>query len=190
MKMKPIPSDAHLVRQYLAGDENAFHQLYERYERPLYSFIYRYVGDRQSAEDVFQQTWYKALNALTAYKEQGRFSSWILGIAHNCSIDHTRRNSQKRKKEKIIDEGHDRTDFDAADPEEILERKEQRIRLEEAIQKLPEEQREVVLMRIHGEIPFKEIAKIVHSPLNTVLGRMHYAVANLRRMLGKSLGEL
>ena len=187
--MKTKPSDARLVRQYLAGDENAFQKLYERYERPLFSFIFRYIGDRQGSEDVFQQTWYKAINALESYKEQGRFFSWLLGIAHNCCIDLVRRSGQRRKREVLIDERYEGKDADADNPETVLEKKEQRIRLEEAIGRLPEDQKEVVLMRLHGEIPYKEIARIVKSPLNTVLGRMHYAIANLQRILGPYAGE-
>jgi RNA polymerase sigma-70 factor (ECF subfamily) len=187
--MDKKPTDAHLIRVFLSERDRAFQKLFDRYEKPLFSFIYRYVKNRHSAEDIFQQTWLKVLKGLTKYREEGKFSSWLFGIAHNCCIDHTRQIKRSKKDDSTCSEGMDRLKGDLRDPESDLLKREQSILIEKAIDKLPDEQKEVVLMRLYGDLPFKEIAEILNSPLNTVLGRMHYAVRNLRKQIRNDFGE-
>lgn len=187
--METKPTDAKLVEVYLAGRDKAFEKLYKRYERPLFSFILKFVNDRKSAEDLFQQTWMKVINGLPKYEEKGKFSSWLFGIANNCCIDHVRKVSRARVDESASAEGVDRLPGGDGNPERDLMKREQQEWLKKAIAKLPEEQRQVVLLRLHGEMPFKEIARTLDSPLNTVLGRMHYAVQNLRKMMEEEFRE-
>ena len=188
MAMETKTTDAHLVREYLAGKDRAFEKLFKRYERPLFSFIFRFVGDRQSAEDMFQQTWMKVIKGLPNYEERGSFSSWLFGIANNCCVDRARKETRARVDDLTSSEGMDRLPDENSGVEELLVKQEKLSWLEKAIEKLPREQKQVVLMRLHGELPFKEIARVVNCPLNTVLGRMHYAVQNLQKMVKKEYG--
>jgi len=188
MAMETKTTDAHLVRDYLRGKDRAFEKLFKRYERPLFSFIFRFVGDRQSAEDMFQQTWLKIIKGLPKYEERGSFSSWLFGIANNCCIDRARKQTRSKVDELTSAEGMDCLKHEGTDPEDKLMKKEKLALLQEAIEKLPFDQKQVVLMRLHGELPFKEIAHAVKCPMNTVLGRMHYAVNNLKKMIEKEYG--
>lgn len=188
MGMNDFQSDAGLVQLYVSGKHAAFKKLYERYERQLFSYILRLLRDRVTAEDVFQQTWMQAVKALPAYQEKSRFSSWLFGIAHNCCIDYIRRETNHRTDDSWA-EHLDRLESDGGTPDHAVEKNEELTHLAMAIDQLPAEQRAVVLMRVHGEIPFREIAEALDCPLNTVLGRMHYAVKNLRKLLNENVGE-
>ena len=183
------PTDAQLIRSYGNGRDRAFQKLYSRYERPLFSFILKFMNDRQSAEDVFQQTWIKVIHGLPEYEEKGKFSSWLFGIAHNGCIDHARRVSRSRIDDRASGDGLDTLQGEELNPEGALVEREKKQWLKKAVDRLPEEQKEVVLLRLHAEIPFKEIAEMTGSPLNTVLGRMHYAVQNLKKMVTEEFGE-
>ena len=88
-------SDATLIQEYLGGKDTAFEKLYRKYERPLYAFVYRFVGSRESAEDLFQQTWLKVIRGLENYDERGKFGSWLFGIANHCCIDQVRQKSSE-----------------------------------------------------------------------------------------------
>ena len=156
--------------------------LYKRYERPLFSFILKFVKERSSAEDVFQQTWMKAIRGLDGYREKGKFSSWLFGIANNACVDHVRKQARSKIDDFKSEEGLDSFRSDDQDPEDAAIESERKAWLNEAISNLPPEQKEVVLLRLHGEMPFKEIAKMLNTPLNTVLGRMHYAMRHLQKM--------
>lgn len=181
--------DARLVRSYLMGNDKAFEKLFKRYERPLFSFILRFTGDRAKAEDVFQQTWLKVINGLSSYEEKGKFASWLFGIANNCCIDEARKRSRSKVDDYASSEGMDKLEGDMSDPEVELLRQEESVWLEQAVDRLPDEQKEVVLLRLHAEMPFKEIAELLGSPMNTVLGRMHYAVQNLKKFVIEEFGE-
>ncbi|HHS13777.1 MAG TPA: sigma-70 family RNA polymerase sigma factor [bacterium] len=183
MNSRHAKSDARLVRAYLAGDPKAFRKLYQRYERPLFAFLLRLVRERESAEDLFQQTWMKVISGLKNYEERGTFSSWLFGIAYHGCVDHARKASRNVKDDLKSGQGLDCLPGDASGPEEQMIQREKLQWLYRAIDQLPSEQREVLLMRLNGEIPFREIAEIMQCPLNTVLGRMHYAVQSLKRMI-------
>jgi len=188
MAMETKTNDAHLIRDYQKGKDWAFEKLFKKYERPLFSFIFRFVGDRQSAEDMFQQTWLKVIKGLPKYEERGAFSSWLFGVANNCCVDHARKQMRSKVDDLTSAEGMDCLPDKDSDPEDTLMKKEQLSWLEKAVRKLPTEQKQIVLMRLHGEVPFKEIARVLDCPLNTVLGRMHYAVQNLKKMVKEEYG--
>ena len=188
MAMDTQTTDANLIRRYLAGQDRAFDKLFKRYERPLFSFILRFVRDREGAEDLFQQTWMKVIKALPQYEERGSFSSWLFGIANNCCVDHARKKARSKVDDLTSSEGLDRLPNLHPNPEDTVIKKEQKAWLEQAVEQLPQEQKQVVLMRLFGQLPFKEIARVVNCPLNTVLGRMHYALKNLKKMAEQEHG--
>ena len=174
-------TDAALLSAYFGGKDKAFETLFKRYKVPLFSFIVRFVGDRKSAEDLFQQTWLKALNALPQYEERGSFPGWLFGIANNCCVDYVRSKTRELRDESFREASLDTLPACEDNPAKILEKKESLQWLKRSVNLLPLEQKQVVLLRIYGDLQFKEIAKLLRVPLNTVLARMHYAVRNLRK---------
>jgi RNA polymerase sigma-70 factor (ECF subfamily) len=176
-------TDRELIRKYLEGDGEAFEVLYRRYRLPLYGYLNGFVPGRSAvADDLFQQTWVQALGALERYRHQERFSAWLFRIAHNLAMDYFRQPAGEREPLPPEDmeavagaDGH-------GSPWEQLSEAEFRAALGAAVAGLAPAQREVLLLRQQG-VAFKEIARIQNSGINTVLGRMHYAVQHLRRRL-------
>jgi len=181
--MEKIMDDSKLIKKYLSGDNRSFELLYKKYEKPLFSYIFRMTNNRENAEEVFQKTWIKVIEKMKSYKEKGKFSSWLFSIGHNCTIDLLRKETRIKEDYIISDDSFTIKEKDK-NPEQILVSDENRELLKTAINKLPQEQKDVVLLRIYGDMSFKEISKVLNTPLNTVLGRMHYAVKNLRKGLG------
>jgi RNA polymerase sigma-70 factor (ECF subfamily) len=178
-----FPDDAELIRAYQNGEAEAFAMLVRKYERPLFTFLLRLVGNRQSAEDLFQDTFLRMLRALPQYKEDGRFSGWLFGIANNLAVDLLRRQRAQRVYFRDDEEALAAAiDYHSAADAEV-ERAELMCLVEGALQQLPEKQRQVFLLRQHGDLSFKKIAELLGEPLNTVLGHMHYAVMKLRQQL-------
>ncbi len=178
-------SDAELIRKYLDGCESAFETLYHRYRVQLYSYLNVMLSQRQAeADDVFQQTWVKAIGALAKYKEQGNFRAWIFRIAANLVKDRYRSVTFRPGVMVDIDSGDfaGLPDEKTMLPDEILARADDSGVLAEALAQLPDEQREVFVMRYH-ELSFKEIAEAQECSQNTALSRMHYAVKNLKKRL-------
>lgn len=188
MKKDDGHCDAKWVSAFQKGDSRAFNRLYQRYERPLFGYLLRMLGNRQQAEDVFQQTWMKAIKALPHYREQQRFGSWLFGIGHHAAIDEIR-----KKNTQTIDEGAsallEQQLVELDTPETVLLSHETQHRLHNAIARLPVAQKSVVMMRLNGGLSFKEIADLEKCSINTVLGRMHYAIKNLKKMLLSQKGE-
>lgn len=175
-----------LIQQYLAGDENAFSLLYARHKTLLYSYLERLLFyDRSRADDLFQQTWIRALDNLSRYRDQQQFSAWLLRIAHNLVIDHFRKGNNSRKYEGGSLDDED-LHFEAAgkntEPWRDMHREELEKAIGEAVENLDADLKEVFLLR-QEDIPFKEIARIQRCSVNTVLGRMQYALKNLRKQL-------
>jgi RNA polymerase sigma-70 factor (ECF subfamily) len=171
-------TDIDLIRRWQDGDESAFRTLYERYRRPLYAYLNRLAGgETHLADDLFQQVWLRAIDSFGRYREKDRFLSWLFRIAHNRATDHFRR--RKVAAEEVLD-------YPVPDQTEpVADRIDQTTiskALEEAIRNLNPDQQEVLELRRNG-VPFKKIAEIQDVSLNTVLGRMHYAVNHLRRAL-------
>jgi RNA polymerase sigma-70 factor (ECF subfamily) len=186
MMMRAHLSDQELVRMYISGDEPAFETLVNRHQQQIFSKILFIVRDSDLANDLFQETFIKVINTLKGgkYNEEGKFLPWVLRIAHNLSIDHFRRG----KKMKMTRSTEEFDVFDTirhpdADIEQELVEADIHQDLRALLSNLPEEQQEVVRMRIEMDLSFKEIAEETGVSINTALGRMRYALINLRRMM-------
>lgn len=184
--MRAHLSDQELVRKYISGDEFAFETLVNRHQQQVFAKILFIVRDSELANDLFQDTFIKVVNTLKSgkYNEEGKFLPWVLRIAHNLSIDHFRRGKKMRMTRST-------NDFDVFDTirhpdmgvEERIVEMDIHEDLHQLVQALPVEQREVVKMRIEMDLSFKEIAEETGVSINTALGRMRYALINLRRMI-------
>lgn len=179
-------SDQSLIHSYLIGNEDALEILINRHKAKIYTTIYLLVKDSYLAEDIFQDTFIKVINTLRAgkYNEEGKFLPWVLRIAHNLVIDHFR----KDKRTPIVTtiDGHDIFNvlhFVDENAEDRIIREQTISDIRKLILLLPEEQREVLIMRHYADLSFKEIADITDVSINTALGRMRYALNNLRKMM-------
>ena len=179
-------SDAELVDAYLQGDASALESLIYRHKDRLYTSIYLLVKDKYTAEDIFQDTFLKIVRTLNEerYNEQGKFLPWALRVAHNLCMDHFRK---ARKHIPITTpDGQDILSFfdmRSEMPASRLETSQIDNNVRLLIEQLPEEQREVVVLRIYGDLSYKEIADITGVSINTALGRMRYALLNLRKSI-------
>ena len=181
-------SDAILVREYLDGNENALSQLISRHQQRIYSFIYSKVFDKDVAEDVFQDTFIKVINTLKRgkYNEEGKFLPWVMRIAHNLVIDHFRKNKRMPKFENNGDFNIFSVLSDSdLNAETQLIKDQIECDVQELIKELPEDQLEVLTMRIYKDMSFKEISERTGVSINTALGRMRYALINLRKIIDK-----
>ncbi|MEJ8804542.1 RNA polymerase sigma factor [Pontibacter sp. H249] len=179
-------SDSALVSLYIAGNENAFEQLVNRHKNKVYTTILLIVKDTYTAEDLMQDAFIKAIHTMKSgrYNEEGKFSSWICRIAHNLAIDFFRK--EKRSPMITLEDGSNvfNTMAFAEDSAEQLQVKEDtHARLRELIQTLPQSQREVLMMRHYADMSFQEIADATGVSINTALGRMRYALINLRKKM-------
>jgi RNA polymerase sigma factor (sigma-70 family) len=186
-----LKSDQDLIHLYIAGDEAGLVELIRRYQSKIYTSIYLLVKDEALAEDIFQDTFIKVINTLKAgkYNEEGKFLPWVTRIGHNLVIDHFRR----EKRAPMVNNGDDFDIFEVLghydeSAEDRLVREQTHKDLKALIQLLPSEQKEVLIMRHFGDMSFKEIADVTDVSINTALGRMRYALNNLRKMMqGKEL---
>lgn len=188
------PTDEELVTAYLEeGDEEVFRQLVERHQDRIFGYLMGMVKDRAVANDLFQETFLRVIDAMQdrrgSYDHQGQWLSWVMRIARNAAIDHTRK--QKKWKEMPHDEADGRSfwdtlEDDAPSADEQLHRAEQREWLDQHIEELAPEQREVLLLRQETDLTFREIAELQDVSINTALGRMRYALKNLRKMMEAS----
>ncbi|GAB3202575.1 RNA polymerase sigma-70 factor (ECF subfamily) [Pontibacter aydingkolensis] len=179
-------SDSALVSLYIAGNENAFEQLVNRHKNKVYTTILLIVKDTYTAEDLMQDAFIKAIHTMKSgrYNEEGKFSSWICRIAHNLAIDFFRK--EKRSPMITLEDGSNvfNTMAFAEDSAEQFQVKEDtHARLRELIQTLPQSQREVLMMRHYADMSFQEIADSTGVSINTALGRMRYALINLRKKM-------
>lgn len=179
-------SDKKLVSNYRSGNESAFEELFNRHQSKIFSTIYLIVKDRYVAEDLLQETCVKAINTIRAgrYNEEGKFLPWIVRIAHNLAIDHFRKS--KRYPEIVMEDGSfafNNMKFAEDSYEETQIRKETHSHVRDLIKELPENQREVLVMRHYMDMSFKEIADMTGVSINTALGRMRYALINLRKKM-------
>jgi RNA polymerase sigma-70 factor (ECF subfamily) len=179
-------TDHELVTRYINGDVDALNALIVRHKKRVYTAIFVLVRDQYVAEDIFQDTFFKVIDSLHAgsYKEEGKFLPWVLRISHNLCIDYFRK--IKRKPVIVDSDGNDILDsigiFDESAEEKWI-RKQSIHSLRELIKQLPDEQREVLILRHYAELSFKEIADMTNVSINTALGRMRYALLNLRKMV-------
>jgi RNA polymerase sigma-70 factor (ECF subfamily) len=180
--------DALLVKNYVAGDENALSTLIIRHQSKIYGFIYSKISDRDISDDIFQDTFIKVIKTLksNSYNEEGKFLPWVMRIAHNLIIDHFRRN----KKMPLFRETEEfsifsiMTDSSLTIENQMISEQVEKD-LKKIIDELPEDQKEVLVMRIYQDLSFKEISELTGVSINTALGRMRYALMNLRKVIDK-----
>ena len=188
------PTDEELVSAYLdENDEQAFRRLVERHQDRIFGYLMGMVKDRAVANDLFQETVERVIKAMHgergSYDRQGQWLSWVMSIARNAAIDHTRKQKKWTDVPQDEDDGRsfwDTLEDDSPYADEQLHRAEQREWLDEHIEQLAPEQKEVLLLRQETDLTFREIAELQDVSINTALGRMRYALKNLRKMMEAS----
>ncbi len=184
-------TDEELLSAYARGEAEAFEELYRRYRKPIFAFVHRFVSNPETAAELHQEVFLRVVRASGEFAERSKFSTWLYRIARNLCIDHLRRAShrQTRSLDQPRAEGDDdrRLEEVLADPKGDVERQvtrgELRKAIERAVAALPEDQREVFLLREVAGLAYKEIAEVVGCPENTAKSRMRYALERLRAAL-------
>jgi RNA polymerase sigma-70 factor (ECF subfamily) len=189
--LEPQTSDEQLMLAYKSGDAGAFSTLVQRHRQTVFNFILRYVGHRQRAEDVLQETWLRVVRSSGTYQPTAKFKTWVLQIARNLCMDTTRK--ERFRKVASLDaplgDDGDRSlgelvrDEQGPTPDRAADNLRVRPMIERALLSLPEEQREVFLLREYASVEFKEIAELTGVNENTVKSRMRYALESLRKRL-------
>ncbi|MBQ9285303.1 MAG: sigma-70 family RNA polymerase sigma factor [Bacteroidaceae bacterium] len=185
-------TDERLIRLYENGNDAAFDALLERYQQSLYAYILAIVHDEDRANDFFQETFYKAITYIRShrYTDNGKFFAWLMRIARNLIIDSVRHN--KPMVDVVTDDGsaalQNTVSLSVGTVETDFHNEQTISDLTEMIARLPQNQQEIIRMRIYEDLSFKEIAALTNCSINTALGRMRYAIINLRKMaVGKDL---
>ena len=180
--------DAALVKEYVAGNEDALTKLIKRHESKIYGFIYSKIPDRDITNDVFQDTFIKVIKTLksNSYNEEGKFLPWVMRISHNLVVD----NYRKTKKMPMFRETEEFSIFSImSDDSMTIENKiiadQVEMDLKKLIEELPADQKQVLVMRMYQDMSFKEISESTGVSINTALGRMRYALMNLRKVIDK-----
>lgn len=186
-KTRSALSDQQLLSAYLSGDKNAISTLIERHSKRVLDYIRMMVKNNEIADDIYQETFIKVVRFIDdgRYTDNGKFLSWVLRIAHNQVIDHFRQTKQQNNLSES-DAGYDILNtrkFSDTNVEDKLVSQQIESDLRRLVENLPEEQKEVVMMRYFGDLSFKEIAEQTNVSINTALGRMRYALINLRKMI-------
>ena len=186
---KSAATDQELVQAYIKGDQSAIEILINRHRSKVFTYILLTIKNHQLAEDLFQETFIKVIQSLRGgrYRDNGRFLSWVIRIAHNLIIDHFRKEKQMNAV------SNDDTEVDLFNSkklsddniEELIVSSQIRAEIRSLINELPDDQREVVLLRHYGGLSFKEIADQTDVSINTALGRMRYALINLRKLISE-----
>ena len=181
--------DPFLVSSYIDGNQKSLEKLINKYRPKIFNFIQSKVSNRDISEDIFQETFIKVIDTLKRglYNEQGKFISWVMRIAHNLIVDHFRRSNR-------IKFFKSRDDFDVfklisddiPNIENTIINEQVNIDLNKMILELPYDQREVIEMRLFREMSFKEISELTNVSINTALGRMRYAIINLRKLVSEN----
>jgi len=185
--MNKMTSDYELIQRFIKGEQSCFDQLIHRHKNKVFAYISLYIRDQALAEDLFQDTFMKVIQSVKAgkYYDNGKFLSWVMRIAHNLIIDHFRRIKQMNT---ISNDNYESDIFnskklaDATVEDDIIKRQIQKD-VRKMISMLPEDQREVVILRHYAGMSFKEIAVLTDVSINTALGRMRYALINMRKMM-------
>lgn len=188
--MEQFIEDDELIRQYQAGEEAAIAELLTRHKRKVFTYILNVVRDRNVAEDIFQDTFFKVIRTLKKqqYSGEGKFIQWVMRIAHNLAIDYFRQNQRISTVSKVVKPGGKVIDIfdvvkieDHSHEEKIIKHQIHKD-IRKLLDHLPQEQKEVVILRHYYDMSFKEIADMTNVSINTALGRMRYALINLRRL--------
>lgn len=184
-----ILPDAVLVKNYISGDESALASLIERHQSKIYGFIYSKINDKDLSNDIFQDTFIKVIKTLKSqsYNEEGKFLPWVMRIAHNLVVDHFR----KAKKMPFQRETEEYSIFNymtdnSLNIEGQIISEQVETDLAKLLDELPQDQKEVLIMRMYQDLSFKEIADLTGVSINTALGRMRYALLNLRKIIEKN----
>ena len=180
-------NDQELVQAYIKGDQSAIETLINRHRSKVYTYILLTIKNQPLAEDLFQETFIKVIQSLRSgkYRDNGRFLSWVIRIAHNLIIDHFRKEKQMNSvsnDDSEVDLFNSKKLSDS-NIEELIVNSQIKAEIRTLINELPNDQREVVLLRHYGELSFKEIAEQTDVSINTALGRMRYALINLRKLI-------
>jgi len=186
IKITPETPDSLLIEYYLKGNEIALEYIINKHQQKIFNFIYSKVHDRDVSEDIFQETFIKVIKTLKngVYNEEGKFLPWVMRISHNLVIDFFRKNNRiktiKSKEDidifQFISDGSPNAESVLINDQIIKD-------IQKLIQELPEDQKEVLIMRLYRDMSFKEIAENTKVSINTALGRMRYAVINLRKLI-------
>ncbi len=190
-EMQPIERE--WLEQYRRGDLDALGKLVEQYRRPLYSFILKMTEGRGDPEEIFQETWIRAIRSLDRFDDQNLLG-WLFRIAHNLIIDRARKArgmiQPSPTTEQTTTSWFDQVAASSLGPATVTAGRELGCRIQEALESLPAKQKEVFLLRMEGDLSFKEIARIQGVSINTALARMHYAVRKLRGLLKDAYDNL
>ena len=186
MKNHSTLNDQELVNAYINGNSNALSVIVERYKDKIFTSIYLLVKDKYLAEDIFQDVFIKIIDTLRGgrYTDEGKFLPWAMRIAHNMCVDHFRK--VKRSPSIKTSDDHDIFEvlnFNESSPEEKIMTSQSHDRVRKLVDILPEDQKEVIIMRHYADLSFKEIAELTNCSINTALGRMRYGLINLRKMM-------
>ncbi|MDX1515385.1 MAG: RNA polymerase sigma factor [Woeseiaceae bacterium] len=182
--MERTPDDSALMLRYRDGDVQAFEQLYRRHNDALYRYLLRRCRHRDTAEDLFQEVWGKIVRARDRYRPTAKFTTYLYRVAHNCFIDHLRRN---RRHSQTADVDPDTQPVEVADPDDEAERALARRRLERALTGLPDEQRDVFLLYEEAQLGLDEIARITGVSRETAKSRLRYAVNKLKAAIASEI---
>ena len=188
-------TDIDCIKAYLGGDANALEPMVEKYKRPLYSFILKMTEGREDTDEIFQETWFRALKNIRKFRHKN-FLNWLFRIAHNLIIDRSRRNRRNVSMQGASgdsEDGHsleDQLPAPGISPSEEVGGLGLGEQIEQAVKTLSPEQREVFILRMYANTSFKEIAKIQKCSINTCLARMQYALGKLRSILKEEYEEL
>jgi len=180
-------SDYELITQFIKGEQSCFEQLIHRHKNKVFSYISLYIRDKALVEDIFQDTFLKVIQSVKAgrYSDNGKFLSWVMRIAHNLIIDHFRRLKQVNT---ISNDNYESDLFNSKslaedNIEDHMIKKQIHKDVRNIINNLPDDQREVIILRHYSGLSFKEIAEITDVSINTALGRMRYALINMRKIM-------
>jgi RNA polymerase sigma factor (sigma-70 family) len=180
-------SDYELLQRFVKGEQSCFEKLIHRHKNKVYAYISLYIRDQALAEDIFQDTFLKVIQSVKGgkYSDNGKFLSWVMRIAHNLIIDHFRRIKQMNT---ISNDNYESDIFNSKqfaeeNIEDTMVKKQIHHDIRKMISHLPDDQREVVILRHYAGLSFKEIADITQVSINTALGRMRYALINLRKLM-------
>lgn len=178
-------TDNELILRYQEGDASCFGALLERYQAKVYGYIFSVVKDKETADDIFQETFYKVIVTIKSgqYKDENKFVHWVMRIAHNLIVDYFRRNNKmplvpNRPESDVLDN----LKIQDENVEYAIMKKQTSQNIRKLVKMLPPEQRRVVILRHYGKCDFKDIAARTGVSINTALGRMRYAIINLRRL--------
>ncbi len=191
MKQYIDMSDEELVIAYRQGDQKCFQELYKRYQRKIFSYILVSVKNKEVTNDIFQEVFFKVINTIQSgnYREEGKFAQWIIRITHNAVIDHFRYQNKYATSPSNEDDDYGNYVFDNisvnnyTSPEDILIKKENKVLIQQAVSTLSKKQQEVIYLRLNEDKCFREIANAQNISINTALGRMRYAIMNVRKKI-------